>query len=381
MKTTSRARIAVFTKQLDSWRSGSGHHLNRVMARLLELNGERSEAERIDFTFIHYKSCDNPLYAKVRELIVPRNPLRSAAVLRRERFDLVHYTPLTIYAPIYGVPNRKVATIHGVEQLLIPRFFGPLEMFHERHLVPRFARRMDGILTVSNTTKRYLVERFGVRENRVAMAYNGIGEEYRPRRRENLTVPGRLGLSGPYVYHISRFSERKNPWVLLDAFARFVSQGRGRPHSLVCAGSGWDNGAFLERCGELGLSGRVLTPGFIPESDSAELMAGADLFVFPSLAEGFGMPNAEAMASGCPVVASAVFAVPEVVGDGALLIDDPADAAAFAEAMGRLADDTALRESLVEKGLARVRSGLFSWDAAARTLLGLYERILFKVDS
>lgn len=376
MKTTSRARIAVFTKQLDAWRSGSGHHLNRVMTRILEFNDLCRDEDHIDFTFIHYKKCDNPIYTKVRELVVPRNPLFSARVLRKERFDLVHYTPLTIFAPIYGVPNRKVATIHGVEQLLIPQFFGPLEMFHERYLVPAFARHMDGIFTVSHTTKAYLVENFSLKEDRITVAYNGIGEEYRPMKRETLETPSKLGLADPYIYHISRFSERKNPWVLLEAFACFVAQGKGRPHRLVCAGSGWDNELFWKRCGKWGIADRVLCPGFICEADSAQLMAGADIFVFPSLAEGFGMPNAEAMASGCPVVASAVFAVPEVVGDGALLIRDPSDAAAFAQAMGKLADDAEFREALVKRGLERVESGIFSWDTAAKSLLALYKRIL-----
>jgi glycosyltransferase involved in cell wall biosynthesis len=365
--------VGVFTKQLDAWRSGSGHQLNEIMARVLDLNEGRER--RLDFTFLHYKPSENPVYGRVRELLVPRNPLRFAGVLRRERFDLVHYTPLTIYSPIWCVPNKKSATIHGVEQLLLPQFFGPLEMFHERFLVPIFARKMDGILTVSNSTRDYLVRHFGVREERVTVAYNGVGPQFRVRDRASLKAPGKYGAAGPYVFHISRFSERKNPWVLLEAFSRFALAGF--PHKLVCAGSGWDNEAVRTAAMRLGIGERLILPGFIPGEEAAQFLSGAEFFVFPSLAEGFGMPNAEALAAGCPVITSAAFAVPEVVGDAAIVIQNPRDSGAFADAMIRLAQNPLLREDLIRRGLLRAR--IFSWEEGARKLLAMYDRILGEI--
>jgi glycosyltransferase involved in cell wall biosynthesis len=343
------------------------------MAKILDLNEARSPPERYDFTFIHYRSSENTIYKRVRELVVPRNPFKAMLILRRERFDLVHYTPLTIYAPIWLVPNKKAATIHGVEQLLIPRFFSPLEMFHERRLVPVFARKMDGILTVSNATKQYMVKHFRVKPERITVAYNGISREYRLRDREDLGVLKKYGVPDKYVFHISRFSERKNPWVLLEAFAAFVKK-TGAGHRLICAGRGWDGPEVADRAAVLGISGRLITPGFVSEDEAGELLAGADFFVFPSLAEGFGMPNVEAMAAGCPVITSAAFAIPEIVGDAAVMIEDPLDVEAFAGAMEKIARDRTLRENLVRKGLERVK--LFSWDESAEKLMAMYDRIL-----
>jgi glycosyltransferase involved in cell wall biosynthesis len=374
MNSASTPRIAVFTKQLDNWRSGSGHQLNEIMARVLDQN-EARESGKIDFTFLHYKPSDNAVYKRVRELIVPRNPLKFALVLRRQKFDLVHYTPLTIYSPIWFVPNKKTATIHGVEQLLLPEFFGPLEMFHERFLVPIFARKMDGILTVSNSTKNYLVKRFHVKEDRVTVAYNGIGDEYHPRELASLSAPARYGVRPPFVFHISRFSERKNPWVLLDAFARFAA-GAGHSHTLVCAGKGWDDPEVLRRAQEFGIHDKLVCPGFIAEADAAEFLSGADFFVFPTLAEGFGIPNIEAMAAGCPVITTAAFAVPEVVGDAAIVIENPRDSFALAAAMEKLSCDKELRQDLIRRGLERV--SLFSWEQGAKKLLAMYDRILGK---
>jgi glycosyltransferase involved in cell wall biosynthesis len=372
MNLASTPRIAVFTKQLDAWRSGSGHQLNEIMKRVLDQNEERGRG-KIDFTFLHYKPSDNDIYRRVREVIVPRNPLRFALVLRREKFDLVHYTPLTIYSPIWLVPNKKTATIHGVEQLLLPEFFGPVEMFHERFLVPIFARRMDGILTVSNSTKAYMVKNFRVKEDRVTVAYNGVGPEYHPRDPASLRAPARYGVRPPYVFHISRFSERKNPWTLLSAFQRF-SLGAGKDHLLVCAGKGWDDEAVVMRARELGIQDRLFCPGFISETDAAEFFCGADFFVFPTLAEGFGIPNAEAMASGCPVITTTGFAVSEVVADAAIVLEDPRDAVALAAAMERLSGDEELRQRLVRRGLRRVK--IFSWEEGAKKLLAMYDRIL-----
>ena len=360
-------RIGIFSKQLDNWTSGSGHHLNEILTTALDLNNGRFE-----FTFIHYRPNDNQIYKRVRELIVPRNPLRAGLALRREKFDVVHYTPLTIYAPIWGNSSRKVATIHGAEQFHIPQFYGKVELAHEWLIGPWYARRMDRIITVSETTADFLVKRFRVARRNIAVCYNGLSPFYRTLPREDVTAPARYGVSQPYIFHVSRFSERKNPWTLLEAFARFVHE-HGTAHSLVCAGGGWGNKAVMDRVKALGISGRITMPGFLPEGDVAELMNAADAFVFPSFAEGFGMPNVEAMACGCPVITTPGFAIREIVGDAAIIVEDPYDAAGLSAAMHRVTSDGHLRARLIERGAARIP--IFSWTKSAERLLSVYEEL------
>lgn len=364
----SRPRIAVFTKQLDDWKTGSGHHLNEIMNAALDLNNGRFE-----FTFVHYRPSGNPIYRRVRELIVPRNPIAAASALRRCQFDIVHYTPLTIFAPIWGVRARKVATIHGAEQLLVPQFYGKLELAHEYFLVPAYARRMDRIVTVSETSACFFTERYRVPPERIVVCYNGLSSIYRVMRPEEITAPQRYGVHRPFVLHVSRFSERKNPWTLLDAFARLVEE-HDAPHSLFCAGGGWGDERVLERVHSLGIAERYMAPGFVPEQDIAELMNAADAFVFPSLAEGFGMPNIEAMACGCPIVTAPGFAIREIVGDAALIVEDPYDPVALTEAMVKIISDRELRSHLVERGKARLP--LFSWTRSAERLLSVYQDLL-----
>ncbi len=254
-----RPRIGIFSKQLDNWTSGSGHHLNEILGSVLDLNDGR-----FDFTFIHYRPSDNQIYRRVRELIVPRNPLLAAFSLRRQAFDVVHYTPLTIYAPIWGVRSRKVATIHGAEQFLVPQFYGKAELLHERLIGPSYARRMDRIVTVSETSASFFVTRFRVPPENIVVCYNGLSPLYRVLPRNEITAPERYGAPHPYILHVSRFSERKNPWTLLEAFACFVKK-YGTRHSLVCAGGGWGAEAVKTRATALGISERFITPGFVPE--------------------------------------------------------------------------------------------------------------------
>jgi glycosyltransferase involved in cell wall biosynthesis len=365
---TGRPRIAVFTKQLDNWTSGSGHHMNEMMKAVLELNNGRFE-----FTFVHYRPSTNPIYRHAQELIVSRNPLCAAAALRRRRFAIVHYAPLTIYAPIWGVHARKVATIHGAEQLLVPQFYGKIELAHEYLVVPAYARRMDRIVTVSETSARFFKERFRVDPGRIVVCYNGLSSTYRVMPREELTAPERYGVPRPYILHVSRFSERKNPWVLLDAFARVVHE-HNAPHSLICAGGGWSGEKVLDRVRALGLAERFVAPGFVPEQDVAQLMNAADLFVFPSLAEGFGMPTIEAMACGCPVITTPGFAVREIVGDAAVVVENPHNAADLTEAMFDVISHRDIRARLVQRGKARLP--LFSWTKSAERLLSVYQDLV-----
>ncbi|HCM26002.1 MAG TPA: glycosyltransferase family 1 protein [Treponema sp.] len=361
-------RIGVFSKPLDNWTSGSGQHLNEILTHALDINDREG---RFEFTFIHYRESGNPIYARVRELIIPRNPLLAAFILRREGFDLLHYGPLTIFAPIWFVRAKRMATIHGAEQLLNPQLYGWLEMTHERMVVPFYARQMDAIVTVSETSKRYFTEHFGVESARVTVCYNGLSPAYRTLSAEERCAAKGPAIDEPYILHLSRFSERKNPWTMLEAFARLRrTDPRAKDFKLVCAGKGWEGEAVRARARELGLADAYMAPGFIDRETSVALMNGARAFLFPSLAEGFGMPNLEAMACSCPVVTTRVFAIPEIVGDAAIILDDPLDADAMSGALARACFDGALRERLITAGLRRLP--LFSWDESAGKLLGVY---------
>jgi glycosyltransferase involved in cell wall biosynthesis len=364
-----RIRIAIFTRPIDQGYSGSGHHLLEMVTHMLDQNDGT-----FDFTLIHYAKNDRPIYARTKEMIVPRNLFSAARALESESFDLVHYAPLSPYAPVLGVRAKKVATIHGAETYLVPELYAFMHRFHARFTKPILARKMDALVTVSKTSRDFLASRFGIHPDRFTVCYNGVGPSYRRLDKEEITAPAKLGIRTPYVMHLSNFSERKNPETIIRAYSDFRKSPQGRDTTLVLAGRGWRNARTLSLAAELGIRDHVVFPGFLSERDTVELLNAAICFVFPSLAEGFGMPNLEAMACGCPVITSCVFAIREVVGDAALLLDDPRDYRRAGEAMRLLVIDRDLRKSLIERGTKRVKA--FSWKDSAQSMLALYRRLV-----
>lgn len=366
-------RVGVFTRPIDQGYSGSGHHLLEMVNYMLDENDGT-----FDFTLIHYEKNDRPIYKRAKELIVPRNPFAASSAVRKQCLDIVHYAPLSPYTPLWGVQAKKVASMLGAEPYLVPQLYGVLHRFHARFTKPFLARKMDAVVTVSKTSRDFLASRFGIDSNRFLVCYSGVSPAYRRLGRKEITAPSRLGIHSPYILHLSNFSERKNPETIIRAYADFRKSRQGRYTVLVLAGRGWRNAETIALIEKLDISNHVLFPGFISERDTVELFNGAICFVFPSLAEGFGMPNLEAMACGCPVITSRVFAIPEVVGNAAIMLDDPRDYREAAEAMRSLVMDTALRKSLIERGTERVQA--FSWKDSAQSLLELYKRLASTAD-
>lgn len=180
----------------------------------------------------------------------------------------------------------------------------------------------------------------------------------------------RYGIERPYVLFCGTLEPRKNLAGLVEAFAT-VARPHGNLDLVLVGPDGWneDLGARIDRAG---LAGRARPLGFVAEADKHALYAGAAVFCYPSLREGFGLPLLEAMAQGTPVVTSAGTATEEVAGDAALLID-PRQPAAIADALERVLGDPALAEDLAERG--RRRAGAFTWERAAELTAAVYREV------
>jgi glycosyltransferase involved in cell wall biosynthesis len=289
--------------------------------------------------------------------------------------DLVHFPFL--FAPYAWGRSKaaRVVTIHGSARNEMPyemrKRFGAGKLVRMRHALERY----DAVLAVSESAKREACEFYGLAPDRVTVVYDAIGDQFRPGSADP-AVLGKYGVGRdgrPYVLSLCTLRPKKNVGTTVAAFAEL--KRRGLPHQLVLVGDKAPSYTEVdERIAEHGLGGDVVQTGFVPAAEVPEFHRGADLLLFPSFHEGFGLPVAEAMCSGVPVVATNAYAIPEVAGGAALLVDDPRDVAEVAEKAYRVLADDALRASMIERGLAR--GARFRWDVIIDDYMSAYGRAI-----
>ena len=283
------------------------------------------------------------------------------------------------HSPNYLLPPLRrakgIVTIHDLANLVYPQYTDPgmAGWFDEavRSSIERAAR----VITISESTRGELIDRLGISADNIEVIYNGVSERFAPVDEPSVlaTVRRRYGVEGPFILSVGSIDPRKNLQRLLEAYS-ILQQDRTITHKLLLIGERrrWLSEDLFQRVEALDASRSVAFLGYVPEEDLPALISLADVFAFPSLYEGFGIPPLEAMACGTPVVASNAPAMPEVLGDAALLVD-PLDVAALADALRRVLVDRELRAELVERGLERSRR--FTWANAAKKYLEVYEKV------
>lgn len=280
--------------------------------------------------------------------------------------DLVH-APSPAVPPLEGVP--LVVTVHDAAPITMPEattWRG--RWFHARGFAAT-ARRATLVIAVSESAADEIAANTPIPRERIRIVSNGV-DLGRATAEDVERVTRAYGIDErPYVFWIGTFQPRKNVRVLLDAFARLDETDV--PHRLVLVGhEGWvsDDDAAIRRLGD-----RVRSLGRVAQRDTTALYAGADLFVFPSRHEGFGMPVLEAMAQGTPVLCSDIPVLREVSGDAAQFVPVN-DVDALADAIGSLLRDVAARAALADRGLVHAQA--YSWERCADATIVVYHEAL-----
>jgi len=291
-------------------------------------------------------------------------------VARGRRLDLIFNPKMTV--PLL-TKSKTVFIAHGSETLVIPQHFGRFDILYRKFFRPLYLRHAAACVAVSNTVRADLVKYLAADPRKLFAVANGFDPElFRPiQDRARLeALRGQYQLPEHFILWVGQIEARKNVARLLQAFAQIMHD---LPHSLVIAGARRRTAdQELRDIERLGLSERVHFPGWIPQSDLPALYCLADLFAFPSLYEGFGIPLIESMACGCPIVSASTGSPPEVL-DGAGYLVDPLDVASIAAAMKTVLTDTALRQGMIAKGLVRAKE--FGWDKTAQQLLTVLEQV------
>lgn len=306
----------------------------------------------------------------------PTGQLKLPHFLKKLDLDIFHSTNYLIPLLLRG--PKLVVTIHDLIPLKFPHFTPRAKKtrynFLFRWILLRCARKADTVIAVSRRTRNDLIEHLGLEEEKIAVIYNGVDGNYHPLT--PAAVRARLkekwGLAPPYVLFVGRFDPYKNVVGLIRDFKLFLNAGPG-DLKLVIAGHydpRYPEAFRIVR--ELGLASRVVFLDKLDEEDLIYLYNGSRVLVQPSYYEGFGLPPLEAMACGTPVICSNRGALPEVVGEAALIVD-PDEEGSIARALGRIFSDEGLSSKLREKGLER--SKIFTWQKTAGETLAVYRKV------
>lgn len=277
--------------------------------------------------------------------------------------DVFHASVLTRHAP---TRPRLTATVYDLTCILMPELHPQANLVAERNFGAT-TRRADGLIAISEATKQDAVRVLGLPPERFEVIYPGIPHAYfSPERSVIDAARKKYGLGRPYVLFVGTIEPRKNVDLLLDAFESLPATLREHYELIIAGPSGWASGKTLARLRYV----RYL--GYVPEAIMPGLTAGAAIFAYPSLYEGFGFPVAQAMAAGVAVITSNVSSMPEVAGDAALLID-PKSQNELHHALSRLMTSDGLRAALAAAGRKRAES--FHWEECARKSVSFFERI------
>jgi glycosyltransferase involved in cell wall biosynthesis len=286
---------------------------------------------------------------------VARMAVSVPRLLRRLRPALVHFQ----HALPLACPRPAVVTIQDLSFERDPSVMPTRDRLIFRTAVPRSARRADRVLTISELTKRDLVELYGIPEQKIVVTPLAADPAFGP---DGPTPDGE-----PYALFVGALQPRKDATTAIEALALI---GDGAPR-LVLVGPDKGGRAEAEQtAADLGLADRVELRGHVPQEELAALYRGATCLVFPSLYEGFGLPVLEAMASGTPVVATTAGALPEVAGDAAILVDERNPVALAGGIERAIADHERLRAAGLD------RASRYSWAETARLTLRVYRELL-----
>lgn len=347
--------------------AGGGYRqtgVSRYISELIEaLEGQFS---REDELVIFGKHLSGAACKPLLRILWEQSILPLAAMSRR--VDVFH-GPLNVL-PL-GVRGPAVVTVHDLAFLRYPDQLPGMRRAYMIAATRFSVGAADRVIAVSDQTAADLVQWLAIPEDRIAVI-----PEAPSRRIERLTGTSlddfrmRAGLDRPYVLAVGTLEPRKNLPFLLRAFAAAADQ---IPHDLVLVGpEGWMTREFHQTLSELNLGDRVRLTGFVCDRDLGGWYSGADLFVFPSLYEGFGLPVVEAMTCGVPLLVSNASCLPGVVGDAGILVS-PTDQRAWSDALVTLLTDRSLTDRLRQRSLARAER--FSWDRTARETMRVYRDV------
>lgn len=290
------------------------------------------------------------------------------ALAKRVRVDVLH--SMAFVTPMIA-PLPKIVTVYDLSFIHFPERYTKFKRWYLQTQTRRSVQSADLTIAISEDGKRDVERVFGVSAEKIAVITPGVNAEFRPLPQTEIDQFKReKGLNRPFILHVGTLQPRKNIPTLLSAFAELNDPNIDL---VLVGGKGWLFDEIFALVEQLNLRDRVRFTGFVSEVELPFWYNAAEIFVFPSIYEGFGIPAADAMACGTPVIAANTSSLPEVVGDAGLLFE-PQAVSALTERIASVLYDPAQADTMRERGITQ--AGKFSWTHSGRKMAALYRQLI-----
>ena len=291
--------------------------------------------------------------------------------LWRKKIELLHSIHYT--TPLFA-PCKRVITFHDMTFFLFPEKHVFIKKIFFRVIIPFSAKKANRLIAVSESTKKDIETILGIDGGKIDVVYETIDKIFRPIEKSFAIsqIKEKYKIKDKFILYVGVLEPRKNISTLIKAYANLIF-GNKINHQLIIVGKkGWGCQEIFKIVQNLNLSKKVIFTGYLSEKELVFLYNGADLFVYPSLYEGFGIPPLEALACGTPVLSSNISSIPEVVGEEGILVN-PHNIEEISESMYRVLTDEKLRNVLKEKGIRRAKE--FSEEKLAKKTIEVYKKV------
>lgn len=372
-------KIGIISDRLNRQRTGIGNYIYNLI-------NEFNKVPYKDNKIILINYLKNDSFPNLKQMII-KNPfylfgnrsfycwhvyLDAFFKIKDLDLDVIHSpenaTPFSKLIP------RKIITVHDITPYFFPESFSPLTLLRYKLLFSRAMKTSDRIIVDSVSTKNDIKKYFHIEQKKIKVIYLGVGDIFKRLDEEEVAeIKQKFKINFPFILYVGTIEPRKNIQRLLMAFSK-VKKEHPKYKLVIAGASGWRSKNLLETINKFDLQKDVVFVGYVSDYELPALYNAADLFVYPSLYEGFGLPPLEAMACGCPVLTSNSSSLPEVVGKSAMMFN-PYDLNELTNAMHIMITNEGLREDLIQKGLCRAK--MFNWEKCSRETFKVYGDVVF----
>lgn len=362
-------KIGVDARNLMGQRTGVGRYLINLLRHFADSPQSHdfylfsnSVIENLSLPGLHHRTVKGPnLFWK--QVILPYEQWKN-------KCDVL-FIP-TYSTPIFN-PIKTVVTIHDLIFLLYPEWATRNQRNRFSTIVKHSACRADCVIAVSESTRADILKYTGVKNDKVEVVYEGVDEQFRVLNTiDEASFLNRYNLDKPFILFVGSIHPRRNVQRVIESFVQLKVEKK-IDHQLVLIGLKQQlDPSISHLIHERNIDQSISMLGFVPDEDLVKFYNLADIFIYPSLYEGFGLPVLEAMACGTPVITSNTSSLPEVAGDAAVLID-PSNQSQMVDAIQNIVENRAWAEELKERGLERCKK--FSWKSAAKTTCEIFESV------